>query len=98
MTVNKKQDGTSLTIAPVGRLDANTSREFAEVMENSLTGIEHLTIDFGQLEYISSAGLRILLMAQKTMDRQGDMKLTHVSETILEILEPTGLLAILTIE
>ncbi len=98
MTINKEQNGTSLTVAPVGRLDAVSSREFGEVLETSLTGIEHLTLDFEKLEYISSAGLRILLMAQKVMDKQGDMKLIHVSEAILEVFEPTGFLAVLTIE
>ncbi len=98
MTINKIQNGTSLTVAPVGRLDAVTSREFGEVLEASLAGVEHLTLDFERLDYISSAGLRVLLMAQKTMDKQGDMKLVHVRESVLEIFEPTGFMAILTIE
>lgn len=98
MTINKKQEGTSLTVAPVGKLDTYSSREFGELLETSLNGIEHLILDFEQVDYITSAGLRVLLIAQKIMDKQGDMKLIHVSEAVLEVFEPTGFMAVLNIE
>ena len=68
------------------------------MFKESLDGVSELTLDFGKLDYISSAGLRVLLAAQKTMNRQGSMKIVHVCETIMEIFEVTGFLDILTIE
>ena len=69
-----------------------------KVLKEALPGVSDLTLDFADLEYISSAGLRVLLAAQKTMNRQGSMKIVHVCETIMEIFEVTGFLDILTIE
>ncbi len=98
MTIGKYRDGSALTLAPEGRLDTITSPELEKVLKESLDGVSELTLDLGKLDYISSAGLRVLLAAQKTMNRQGSMKIVHVCDTIMEIFEVTGFLDILTIE
>lgn len=98
MTIGKYRDGSALTLAPEGRLDTITSPELEKVLKESLDGVSELTLDFAKLDYISSAGLRVLLAAQKTMNRQGSMKIVHVCDTIMEIFEVTGFLDILTIE
>lgn len=98
MTINKTLNGTELTIALEGRLDTTTSPELEAALKESLDGVTALTLDFSRLEYISSAGLRVLLSTQKTMNKQGSMKLTHVGEVIQEIFEVTGFTDILTIE
>ncbi|MBE6724345.1 MAG: STAS domain-containing protein [Ruminococcaceae bacterium] len=98
MTINKQKNGTSLTLAVAGRLDTVTSPDLEAVLKEELNGIENLTFDFSALDYISSAGLRVLLSAQKQMNKQGDMKVTGVSEIIMEIFEVTGFSDILTIE
>lgn len=98
MTINSKKDGKALTLALEGRLDTITSPELEEALKGALEGIETLTFDFSALDYISSAGLRVLLSAQKQMNKQGDMKVTGVSEVIMEIFEVTGFTDILTIE
>ena len=98
MTIGKHRDGSVLTLAPEGRLDTITSPELEKVLKESLDGVSELTLDFAKLDYISSAGLRVLLAAQKTMNRQGSMKIVHVCDTIMEIFEVTGCLDILTIE
>ena len=81
-----------------GRLDTVTAPELEQSLAESLDGVTDLTLDFEKLEYISSAGLRVLLSAQKTMNRQGSMRLVHVGETVMEIFEVTGFSDILTIE
>ena len=81
-----------------GRLDTVTAPELEKELKDSLEGLTELIMDFQKLEYISSAGLRVLLSAQKVMGKQGDMKVTHVSEEIMEIFEVTGFSDILTIE
>jgi anti-sigma B factor antagonist len=98
MTINKQQNGTALTLAVEGRLDTITSPELEAALKESLEGIDALTFDFSALDYISSAGLRVLLSAQKQMNKQGSMKVTGVSEIIMEIFEVTGFTDILTIE
>ena len=80
-----------------GRLDTVTAPELEKELKASLEGITELTMDFGKLEYISSAGLRVLLSAQKSMNKQGEMKLMNVNETVMEIFEVTGFSDILTI-
>ena len=87
-----------MTIAVEGRLETTTAPELEAVVKSELEGVTDLTFDFEKLEYISSAGLRILLSAQKTMNKQGAMKIIHVNETILEIFDVTGFTDILTIE
>ncbi len=98
MTINSKKDGKALTLALEGRLDTITSPELEAALKGALEGIETLIFDFSALDYISSAGLRVLLSAQKQMNKQGDMKVTGVSEVIMEIFEVTGFTDILTIE
>ncbi|MBR3474133.1 MAG: STAS domain-containing protein [Oscillospiraceae bacterium] len=98
MKITKKQNASSLEIALEGRLDTTTAPELERAMKESLDGVSELTMDFEKLEYISSAGLRVLLSAQKKMSRQGGMKLVHVGEIIMEVFEVTGFTDILTIE
>ncbi|MBO7403324.1 MAG: STAS domain-containing protein [Clostridia bacterium] len=98
MTINKQKEGTSLTLALEGRLDTITAPELEAVLKEEIEDVESLTFDFSALEYISSAGLRVLLSAQKQMNRQGTMKVTGVGEVIMEIFEVTGFSDILTIE
>lgn len=97
LSINKTIDGEKAVIALEGRLDTVTAPELEKELQESTEGLKELVLDFNGLEYISSAGLRVLLSAQKTMSRQGEMKLIHVSETIQEIFEVTGFSDILTI-
>lgn len=98
MTINKLSDGNSLTLALSGRLDTTTAPELEAEFKECVAGVEKLTFDFKDLEYISSAGLRVLLTAQKTMSKQGEMIIKNVSETISEIFDVTGFSDILNIE
>ena len=98
MTINKIKNGEELTVALTGRLDTTTAPELDEVLKAELGGVTALIVDLEKLEYISSAGLRVLLSAQKTMNKQGSMKVKNVSEEINEIFEVTGFTDILTIE
>ncbi len=97
LTINKSIDGSKALFALEGRLDTVTAPDLEKELKDSLDGITELQLDFAKLEYISSAGLRVLLAAQKTMAKQGAMTLTHVNETIMEIFEVTGFSDILTI-
>lgn len=97
MNIIKTSEGTKLTFAIEGRLDTTTAPQLEEV-KGSLTGVTELVFDFSQLEYLSSAGLRVILAAQKIMNKQGRMVIHHVNETILEVFEVTGFCEILTIE
>ena len=98
LTINKSFADTKLTVALEGRLDTTTAPELEQSLQESIPDASELVMDFEKLEYISSAGLRVLLSAQKIMNRQGSMKVIHVNETIMEILEVTGFVDILTIE
>ena len=98
LNIEKEQNAAALSVKLSGRLDTTTAPELESVLKDSLDGVSALTIDMAGLEHISSAGLRVLLSAQKIMNRQGEMKLVHVNETILEIFEVTGFSEILTIE
>ena len=98
MTIEKKLNGTELTIALAGHLDTVTAPQLEAELKDSLNGVESLRLDFASLDYISSAGLRVLLAAQKTMNKQGRMVLSHVNETIAEIFDVTGFSDILTVE
>lgn len=98
MIINKTGSGSELILALEGRLDTVSSPELEQVLKDSLAGITDLTFDFAKLEYVSSAGLRVLLSAQKTMNRQGSMRLKNVNEAIREIFEITGFADILTVE
>lgn len=97
MNIIKKAEGSALTIALEGRLDTSTAPQL-EAEIRALDGVTELTIDLAALEYLSSAGLRVLLAAQKIMNRQGSMRVCHVNETIMEVFEVTGFIDILTIE
>ena len=98
MTINKDLKGTELIISLEGRLDTITAPELEKELNASLNGVQTLTFDFDKLEYISSAGLRVLLAAQKCMNKQGTMVVKNVNETISEIFEVTGFNDILTIQ
>ena len=98
MTIEKNLNGTELTVTIVGRLDTTTAPELEASLKESFTGVEKLVLDFTELEYLSSAGLRVLLQAQKTMNKQGEMIIKNVNETVSEIFEVTGFADILTIE
>ena len=98
MTIEKNLSGTELTIAITGRLDTTTAPQLEAEFKQSITGVEKLVLDFASLEYLSSAGLRVLLAAQKVMNKQGEMIIKNVNDTINEIFEVTGFIDILTIE
>ena len=97
MTITKKQNEAALELALTGRLDTATAPELERELASALKGVSELTLDFSGLDYISSAGLRVLLTAQKTMSKQGSMKIKNVKEIIMEIFEVTGFSDILTI-
>ncbi|MBP1563044.1 MAG: STAS domain-containing protein [Oscillospiraceae bacterium] len=97
MTLNKNLDGKTLTIEIIGRLDTSTAPVLEEEISKSIGEINKLVLDFAQLEYISSAGLRVLLKSQKTMSKQGRMVVANASETIKEVFELTGFMDILTL-
>lgn len=98
MTITKELNGTNLTIALEGRLDTMTAPELEAELNQSLGNADSLTLDFSKLEYISSAGLRVLLSAHKIMSAKGGMKVTNVNEIVREVFEVTGFADILTIE
>ena len=98
MTITQKKDGSVLIIALEGRLDTLTAPELEAALKAALQGVTSLTLDLADLEYVSSAGLRVLLTAQKTMNAQGKMTVKNVNETIAEIFEVTGFSDILTVE
>ena len=98
MIIEKKLNAAELTITLTGRLDTITAPQLEAELKANLPGVEHLVLDFAALDYLSSAGLRVLLAAQKQMNKQGDMVVRSVNETIAEIFEVTGFSDILTIE
>ena len=98
MTIEKKTNGEAVTLIVSGRLDTQTAPELENELDNILTGIKELIFDMTNLEYVSSAGLRVILKAQKVMNTQGSMKLTGVNDSIMEVFDITGFLDILTIE
>ncbi|MBQ0084373.1 MAG: STAS domain-containing protein [Clostridiales bacterium] len=98
MEILKKKNDGNLLISLVGRLDTTTAPELEAALNESLDGVTELNLDFAKLEYVSSAGLRVLLGAQKKMNAQGKMSLKNVSSDIMEVFEITGFSDILTIE
>lgn len=98
MKINKNQNGTELTISLSGRLDTTTAPVFEEEIKNSLDNVTKLVLDFKELEYVSSAGLRVILFAQKVMNKQGKMFIRNVCSDIMEVFEITGFTDILTFE
>ena len=98
MTIEKKLTGESATLIVSGRLDTQTAPELENELDAALPGLKELVFDMTNLEYVSSAGLRVILKAQKAMNTQGSMKLTGVNDSIMEVFDITGFLDILTIE
>ena len=98
MKITKNMNGTELTIALEGRLDTTTAPELEKELKESLDGVTELVMDFSKLDYISSAGLRVLLSAHKTMMKQSGMKVTNVNEMVKEVFDVTGFSDILDIE
>ena len=98
MTIEKKINNDSATLIVSGRLDTQTAPELENELDATLSGLKELTFDMTNLEYVSSAGLRVILKAQKAMNAQGSMKLTGVNDSIMEVFDITGFLDILTIE
>ena len=98
LNIEKKTNGSELTIALTGRLDTTTAPELESEIKQSLAGVTVLNIDMEALEYISSAGLRVLLSTQKIMNKQGSMVIKNASDEVKEIFEVTGFSDILTIE
>ena len=98
MTITKNKNGSALTLNVEGRLETTTAPELDAVVKNELDGVTALTLDFSKLDYISSAGLRVLLSAQKLMNKQGGtMTVTGANEIVTEIFEITGFIDILTL-
>lgn len=98
MTIEKLMNETALTLTVSGRLDTQTAPELEKEINAILPDLKELTFDMTNLEYVSSAGLRVILKAQKIMNAQGSMKLTGVNDSIMEVFDITGFLDILTIE
>ena len=98
MTIEIKKNAEETIIEIVGRLDTTTAPALDKTINNDIEGTKNLVLDFKELEYISSAGLRVLLGAQKKMNKVGSMKLINVCEDVMEVLEMTGFADILTIE
>ena len=98
MDIEKQKNGKRLDVKLVGRLDTKTAPELMEVIDNDLSDIEELTFDLSELIYISSAGLRVILSAQKIMNQNGSMKVSNVQDIVMEVFESTGLVDILTFE
>ena len=98
MTITKTQENEKLTVTIEGRLDTTTAPQLESELKSSLENVKELVFDIKELEYISSAGLRVLLTAQKTMNKQGKMTVIGASEAVMEIFEVTGFVDILDIE
>lgn len=98
LNIEKNKNGTDFAIALEGRLDTTTAPQLEKELKTDVTGVTELTFDFAKLEYISSAGLRVLLSAQKIMNKQGHMSICNVNDDIMEIFEVTGFSDILDIE
>ena len=98
MNIVKEQDGSTLSVALEGRLDTLTSQQLESELRVSVEGVTELIFDLDQLEYISSAGLRVLLSAQKVMNKQGEMVVRNIKPAIMEIFEVTGFVELLNIQ
>ncbi len=98
LNITKNTNGTALTIGLEGRLDTVTSPTLEGELKTDLNGVEELVFDMEKLQYISSAGLRVLLSAQKVMNKQGNMVVRNASDDVKEIFDVTGFSDILTIE
>ena len=98
MTITSERHNDQLVVAIEGRLDTNTAPQLEKFLSGNTDGIRDMTLDMAKLEYVSSAGLRVILGAHKKMSKVGTMKLVHVCEAVMEVFEMTGFNDILTIE
>lgn len=98
MTIERIMEGNQMTVVLTGRLDTTTAPKLETELKQNISGVEMLVLDFAALEYLSSAGLRVLLAAQKVMNKQGEMVVKNVNETIMEIFEVTGFVDVLNIQ
>ena len=98
MTIEVNKNGSELTLCPVGRVDTSTAPELRKAFDENISGVTDLTFDLKKLDYISSAGLRVLMVAQKTMAKQGKMKLVNVNENVMDVFDMTGLTDVFDIE
>ena len=98
MLIEKTISGATATLKIIGRVDTTTAPKLDAAIDSCAAGIKELVLDCSALEYVSSAGLRVILKAQKMMRAQGSMKLTHVNEIVMEVLDMTGFADLLTIE
>lgn len=98
MEILKARDGETLKVNLVGRLDTTTSPELESNLMDDLEDVTELVLDFEKLDYVSSAGLRVLLVLQKKMNKQGSMVIKNASESIIEVFDITGFIDILTVE
>ena len=98
MEIAVNKNGTELTITPVGRIDTATAPEVQAVVDKNIGGVTKLTFDLKDLQYLSSAGLRVLMSTQKIMNKQGKMKLINVIDDVLDIFDMTGLTDVFDIE
>ena len=98
LSIYKNAVDATLTLALEGRLDTGSAPQLEGELKGSITGVTHLIFDLKALQYTSSAGLRVLLSAQKIMNKQGDMVVRNVNEDIMEVFEVTGIADILTIQ
>lgn len=98
LNIDKKVDGKNIELVLSGRIDTTTAPELDKAIQEIIGNAENLVFNFADIDYISSAGLRVLLTSQKTMNKQGSMKVIHVNESVMEIFEVTGFSEILSIE
>ena len=97
MEIRKNREGGKLTVALDGRLDTITSQQLEKELRTSIDGVSELIFDFGNLSYITSAGLRVLSVAQKVMNRQGRLEIIHAQPYVKEVFEVTGLIDVMEI-
>jgi anti-sigma B factor antagonist len=98
MNITKQREGNQLNVALEGKLDTASAPQFETFIKEELSGVDLLVLDLAKLKYTSSAGLRTIVLAQKTMNKQGKMILKNVGEDIMDVFDMTGLLDLLTIE
>lgn len=98
MEIKKLLDDTTLTVTLSGRLDASNAQELTKELNASLNGVKDLIFDFTNLKYVASAGLRVLLTAQKRMNKQGSMTIRNVNDSVMEVLDMTGFADLMNIE
>lgn len=98
MEIKKLLEGTTLTVTLSGRLDASNAQELTKELNTALNGVKDLIFDFTNLKYVASAGLRVLLTAQKRMNKQGSMTIRNVNDSVMEVLEMTGFADLMNIE